>query len=58
VCTGRGFAQAAGELITFFPADGQFPAAVRPRASGVSKVHDARTLWSNLAQVLVLRGRL
>jgi glycosyltransferase involved in cell wall biosynthesis len=34
------------------------PTPVRPRASGVSKVHDARTLWSNLAQVLVLRGRL
>jgi glycosyltransferase involved in cell wall biosynthesis len=34
------------------------PTAIRPRRSGVSKVQNARTIWSNLRQVIALRGRL
>jgi hypothetical protein len=34
------------------------PTAIRPRRSGVSKVQNARTIWSNLLQVVALRGRL
>jgi dolichol-phosphate mannosyltransferase len=34
------------------------PTTIRPRRSGVSKVQNARTIWSNLLQVVALRGRL
>jgi dolichol-phosphate mannosyltransferase len=34
------------------------PTPIRPRLSGVSKVQNARTIWSNLRQVIALRGRL
>lgn len=32
--------------------------AMRPRLSGASKVQNLRTIWSNLRQVVELRGRL
>ncbi len=34
------------------------PTTIRPRRSGVSKVQNVRTIWSNLLQVVALRGRL
>jgi dolichol-phosphate mannosyltransferase len=34
------------------------PTEIRPRRSGASKVQNARTIWSNLLQVIALRGRL
>ena len=34
------------------------PTEIRPRRSGASKVQNARTIWSNLRQVVALRGRL
>jgi len=34
------------------------PTPIRPRLSGVSKVQNARTVWSNLRQLLELRSRL
>jgi dolichol-phosphate mannosyltransferase len=34
------------------------PTALRPRTAGVSKVQNVRTIWSNLRQVVELRGRL
>jgi dolichol-phosphate mannosyltransferase len=34
------------------------PIPIRPRRSGVSKVHNVRTIWSNLRQVVALRGLL
>jgi len=34
------------------------PTALRPRNAGASKVQNARTIWSNLKQVVELRGRL
>jgi dolichol-phosphate mannosyltransferase len=34
------------------------PTGIRPRLSGTSKVQNVRTIWSNLRQVVALRGRL
>lgn len=34
------------------------PTTIRLRRSGVSKVQNVRTIWSNLLQVVALRGRL
>jgi len=34
------------------------PTSLRPRTAGVSKVQNARTIWSNLRQVVELKGRL
>ena len=34
------------------------PTGIRARLSGTSKVQNVRTIWSNLLQVLALRGRL
>jgi dolichol-phosphate mannosyltransferase len=34
------------------------PTSIRPRRSGTSKVQNFRTIWSNLLQVVALRGRL
>ncbi|HLA76879.1 MAG TPA: glycosyltransferase [Vicinamibacteria bacterium] len=34
------------------------PTSLRPRTTGVSKVQNARTIWSNLRQVLALRRHL
>ncbi len=34
------------------------PTTIRPRTSGASKVQNARTVWSNLQQLLELRARL
>jgi hypothetical protein len=34
------------------------PTGFRPRLSGLSKVQDSRTIWSNLQQMLALRRRL
>ncbi|MCI0604646.1 glycosyltransferase [bacterium] len=34
------------------------PTAIRPRQSGTSKVRNPRTVWSNLIQLMELRGKL
>jgi glycosyltransferase involved in cell wall biosynthesis len=56
---GRGWAIVM-EMLVRAQRDGwrvrSLPTVMRPRRSGVSKVQNVRTIWSNLRQVVALRG--